>query len=185
MASRGRGETYHRATEGNPAAGAGRSPSAPTIADIASPDGGARRRAARFPAVPIDWEPLIFAARAARKKAYAPYSRFEVGAAVLAADGSIYAGANVENRTFGLSLCAERVAVASAVAAGRRTFQAIAVASDADPPARPCGLCLETLSEFAPDLPILLVNPRDAREILTLRQLFPQPFVFTPPAGRT
>ncbi|MEA2599834.1 MAG: cytidine deaminase [Acidobacteriota bacterium] len=124
----------------------------------------------------MDWEPLIAAATAARAHAYAPYSRFTVGAAVLMEDGSIHSGANVENCIPALSICAERTAVATAVSAGLRRPQAIAVVTDMRPPARPCGLCRQTLAELARDLPILVVNPHGDREETTLAELLPQPF---------
>jgi cytidine deaminase len=124
----------------------------------------------------VDWEPLLAAATAIRQHAYAPYSGFRVGAALLAEDGRIYAGCNVENRSFGLAVCAERSAAAQAVAAGAGRPLAAAVVADTSPPARPCGMCLETLSEFAPDLPILLANLAGEREVVTLRSLLPQPF---------
>jgi len=129
----------------------------------------------------LDWDPLLRAARGAREAAYAPYSRFDVGAALLAEDGEIFAGANVENRSFGLALCAERAAVAAAVTAGRRRFRALLVLSDADPPAPPCGLCRETLTEFCPpDLEIRLVNVAGRHRDFRLGDLFPEPFRFEP-----
>lgn len=130
------------------------------------------------PATAIDWEPLIAAARSVRERAYAPYSRFRVGAALLAADGRIFAGCNVENRTFGLTVCAERSAVLQAVAAGAGPPVALAVVADASPKAPPCGMCRETLAEFADDLPILLVDSQGDREELRLAEIFPRPFVF-------
>jgi cytidine deaminase len=125
----------------------------------------------------MDWEPLIAAATRVREAAYAPYSRFAVGAAVLSADGRLFVGCNVENRSFGLALCAERSAVAAALAAGAREFSAVAVVADADPLAPPCGLCRETLAEFAgPGLPILLAAPDGRRRERSLGELFPDPF---------
>lgn len=122
---------------------------------------------------------LIEAARAARAHAYAPFSGFPVGAALLAEDGTIFTGCNVENRSYGLALCAERAAVASAVTAGARRFLAIAVVTDTAPPAAPCGLCRETLAEFCgPELPIHLANLDGAVRDTTLGELFPEPFVF-------
>lgn len=129
----------------------------------------------------VDWQALLAAAEAAREHAHAPYSRFRVGAALLAADGRIFAGCNVENRTFGLTVCAERNAVVQAVAAGAGPPEAVAVITDASPPAPPCGMCRETLAEFAADLPILLANPQGERQLVHLRDIFPQPFVFPPP----
>lgn len=119
---------------------------------------------------------MIDAATAVREKAHAPYSNFRVGAALRAADGSIFPGCNVENRTFGLTVCAERSAVLAAVAAGQRTFDALVVITDCSPAALPCGLCLETLTEFAQDLPILVTNLAGERHETTLRKLFPTPF---------
>ncbi|HZF09552.1 MAG TPA: cytidine deaminase [Thermoanaerobaculia bacterium] len=124
----------------------------------------------------VEWEALIAAATAVRAHAYAPYSGFPVGAAVLMEDGSIHAGANVENGIPALAVCAERVAIAKAASAGLRAPVAIAVVTGTSPPSRPCGLCRQTLSEFARDLPILVANPAGDREELRLSALFPQPF---------
>jgi cytidine deaminase len=124
----------------------------------------------------VDWDPLVAAARAARANAYAPYSRFPVGAAVLMEDGSIHASGNVENCIPALAVCAERLAIARAAAAGLRRPQALAVVTDTDPPARPCGLCRQTLVEFAADLPILVCNEAGKCEEVRLADLFPQPF---------
>jgi homotetrameric cytidine deaminase len=125
---------------------------------------------------PMDWEPLVAAAREAYEHAYAPYSRFKVGAALLMEDGSIQAGANVENCIPALSVCAERVAVAKAASAGLRRPLALAVVTEAAPPARPCGLCRQTLIEFAEDLPILMVNTAGVREETRLSTLLPDAF---------
>lgn len=125
----------------------------------------------------MNWEALVAAARDARAASYSPYSDFSVGAAVLAADGSIFAGCNMENRSYGLALCAERSAFAAAVAAGHRDFAAVAVVADAEPPATPCGLCRETMAEFCgPELPVLLVNLNGGRVERRLGELFPHPF---------
>jgi cytidine deaminase len=124
----------------------------------------------------MDWEPLVEAAAAARVQAYAPYSRFAVGAAVLMEDGSIHAAANCENCVPALSICAERSAVANAVSAGLRRPRALAVVVDGSPPPRPCGLCRQTLAEFAAELPILVCNLAGEREELWLSEIFPQPF---------
>lgn len=125
----------------------------------------------------MNWDPLVEAAKLARQRAYAPYSRFRVGAALLGESGEIYTGCNVENRTFGLTVCAERTAVVSAIANGESAFQAIAVATNTSPPSAPCGMCLETLTEFAEDLPIMLVNSEDGeRRLQMLRALHPNPF---------
>src|SRR5215831_11634209 len=128
----------------------------------------------------VDWEPLIAAAGKARARAYAPYSRFAVGAAVLMEDGSIHAAGNCENCIPALAICAERLAIARAVGAGLRRPQALAVVTDSSPPARPCGLCRQTLAEFAADLPILSVNLAGERALTRLAEIFPQPFSLAP-----
>ena len=124
----------------------------------------------------MDWEPLVAAAAAARDRAYAPYSGYALGAAVLMVGGSIHAAANVENCVPSLAICAERNAIAAAASAGLRRPQAVAVVTGSSPPARPCGLCRQTLSEFASDLPILVVNPQGEREETSLAELLPHPF---------
>ena len=119
---------------------------------------------------------LAAAAREARRRAYAPYSRFRVGAAVLAA-GRIHAGANVENASYGLTICAERLAVAAAALDGARRLDAVAVASGTVPPTPPCGTCLQALSEFAgPDLPVILLGARGSRVESRLGDLLPHAF---------
>jgi cytidine deaminase len=120
--------------------------------------------------------PLIAAARRARRRAHAPYSRFRVGAAVGAA-GRVFAACNVENASYGLTLCAERAAVARAVAEGARRLEALAVASATSPPTPPCGMCLQTLAEFAgPGLPVLLCGARGRVVETTLGALLPRGF---------
>jgi cytidine deaminase len=120
---------------------------------------------------------LIAAARAVRHHAYAPYSKFLVGSAVRAGSGKVYAGANVENASYGLALCAERSAIAAAVAAGETRVEALAVVTVTAPPAAPCGMCRQVLAEFAGDaLPIALVNEAGGREDTTLGALLPHAF---------
>jgi cytidine deaminase len=119
---------------------------------------------------------LVEAARAAREKAYAPYSHYKVGAAVRGDDGRIYAGGNVENASYGLALCAERSAVAAAVSAGCKKITAAAVVTASSPPAAPCGMCRQVLAEFAIDLPIVLVNDAGERIDATLAELLPRAF---------
>jgi cytidine deaminase len=119
---------------------------------------------------------LVGAARAARRRAYAPYSRFLVGAAVRPR-GRVFEAANVENASYGLTLCAERSAVTAAVLAGARRLEAVAVASGTSPPTPPCGMCLQTLAEFAgPDLRVLLAGARGAVVETTLGELLPRGF---------
>lgn len=121
---------------------------------------------------------LVARALEAKTHAYAPYSKFHVGAA-LVANGKLYTGANVENASYGLTICAERTAVAAAAFAGARTLETIAVASDIAPPAAPCGMCLQTLAEFAPNptrLRVILANATGARRIFTLSELLPHGF---------
>jgi len=119
---------------------------------------------------------LSRAARAARRHAYAPYSRFRVGAAVQAGPG-VFTGVNVENASYGLTVCAERAAVAAMVTAGARRLDAVAVASGTTPPTPPCGMCLQTLAEFAgAALPVLLVGAKGSRVETTLGALLPMAF---------
>jgi cytidine deaminase len=119
---------------------------------------------------------LLQAAREAQQKAYAPYSNYRVGAAVRGDNGKIYQGANVENASYGLSVCAERNAVSAAILDGARKIVAAAVVTASSPPVAPCGMCRQTLAEFADDLPIALTNERGERRDTTLRELLPQAF---------
>lgn len=97
---------------------------------------------------------LTSAARSAQARAYAPYSNFRVGAALEAADGRVFLGCNVENASYGLTICAERAAVFAAISGGAKRFRRAVVVSDVDPPAAPCGACRQVLAEFGLDLPI-------------------------------
>jgi len=119
---------------------------------------------------------LLDAARQAGAAAYAPYSGFTVGAAVECEHGEVVAGCNVENASYGASLCAERNAVAAAVAKGLRSFTAMAICTPASPPAPPCGLCRQVMAEFNPGMTIYLTNPQGEVTQTTLDALFPSPF---------
>ena len=121
----------------------------------------------------MDRENLIEAARGARMNAYAPYSSFKVGAALLAEDGRIFTGANVENISFGLTMCAERVAVGAAIQAGAMAFRAIAIVSDSKHPVVPCGACRQVLAEFAPNIEVVCATMSGSLEELNLRTLLP------------
>jgi cytidine deaminase len=119
---------------------------------------------------------LLAAALAARENAFAPYSEFRVGAAIEDIDGRIHTGCNVENATYGLTLCAERVAVFKAISEGVRKFRRVAVAADTDRLTPPCGACRQILWEFCGDVEIVLVNLRGKTETYRLKDLFPKPF---------
>lgn len=120
-------------------------------------------------------EDLQEQAQAARLKAYVPYSQFAVGAALLATDGRVFTGCNVENISYGLTMCAERVAIGKAVAAGATTFQAIAITSDSATPVVPCGACRQVLAEFAPALRILSTTAAGQKAEFHLSVLLPAP----------
>ncbi len=119
---------------------------------------------------------LIQAAVKARENAVAEYSHFRVGAAIETDSGEIFTGCNVENATYGLTVCAERVAVWKALSEGRRRFRAIAVAADTETLTPPCGACRQILWEFCGDIPIILVNLQGRRETHQLGRLFPHAF---------
>ncbi len=123
----------------------------------------------------MDLESLIDEARAVAANAYAPYSGFHVGAALLAEDGSVHVGCNVENASYGLTVCAERSAVASAVAQGARRFRAVAIVTDGERPVGPCGACRQVLAQFAPDL-VVVSETGGLRKQWTLGELLPVPF---------
>jgi cytidine deaminase len=119
---------------------------------------------------------LLEAALAARENAFAPYSKFRVGAAIEDSAGRIHTGCNVENSTYGLTVCAERVAVFKAISEGVRKFRRVAIAADTDALTPPCGACRQILWEFCGDIEIVLVNPRGKTETYRLKDLFPKPF---------
>ena len=143
--------------------------------------------------LPRELGELIAAARAVQSKAYAPYSGFAVGSAVRLADGRIFTGANVENASYGLAVCAERTAVLAAVLAGGRQVVAVAVCTSLWPPAAPCGMCRQTLAEFAHDAEVVLCSPSGPAQRTRLSVLLPHAFrpsdleqfaEQTPPAAR-
>jgi len=119
---------------------------------------------------------LIEAALKAKEKAYAPYSNFRVGAALLSTSGRIYSGCNVENSSYGLTICAERVALVSAVAAGETNFKTMAIVSDSPNFTAPCGACRQVMWEFSRNLRILLVNKKKRKKVLKISDLLPLPF---------
>jgi cytidine deaminase len=122
----------------------------------------------------MDFHPLIAQAFGARTKAYAPYSNFAVGAALLTSTGRVFTGCNVENLSFGLTICAERNAVFAAVAAGEKEFTAIAITADSKTPVSPCGACRQVLAEFCSDLEICSVNLEGVRFMGKLSELLPR-----------
>jgi cytidine deaminase len=123
-----------------------------------------------------DKDLLIEAAKQARENAHAPYSNFRVGAALRSSSGRIFGGCNVENATYGLTMCAERVAIFKAVSEGERGFRAIAVITDTDALTPPCGSCRQLIWEFCGDIPVSMANLKGKIEVVQMRELFPRPF---------
>jgi cytidine deaminase len=123
---------------------------------------------------------LIDAARRAREEAYTPYSNFPVGAAVLTLTGEIFSACNIENASFGATICAERVAIFKAVSAGQRRFTALAVIADTPEPVAPCGLCRQVLAEFSPDCRVVLANLMGQWRLMELGELLPFAFQLQP-----
>lgn len=123
-----------------------------------------------------DSDALITAAKKARENAHAKFSNFKVGAALRTPDGKIFGGCNVENATYGLTLCAERVAIFKAISEGERRFDAIAVVTDTDFLTPPCGACRQLIWEFCGDVPVILANLKGKTETIAMRELFPKPF---------
>ncbi len=125
----------------------------------------------------IAWEALFEAASKVRERAHVPYSRFPVGAAVLFEDGAVVAGCNVENATYGLTVCAERGAFAAAVAQGHRKPVAVAIVVDTPSPSPPCGMCRQVMAEFSgPDLAVRSRTLKGEEARYTLRELLPHAF---------
>ena len=123
-----------------------------------------------------EYEALITAAKKARENAHAKFSNFLVGAALRTKSGKIYGGCNVENATYGLTICAERVAIFKAISEGEREFDAIAVATDTDALTPPCGACRQLIWEFCGDVPVILSNLLGKSEVMRMSTLFPKPF---------
>jgi cytidine deaminase len=128
--------------------------------------------------LPPELAELVSAARVVRERAYAPYSAYRVGAAVRTASGRIFCGCNVENKSYGATICAERSAIVSAVSAGERELVAVAVFTDAEALAMPCGLCRQVIAEFSRDARVVAANPRE-HKLLSFSALFPDPFVLS------
>jgi cytidine deaminase len=123
-----------------------------------------------------DWPALRATARAVAAKAYAPYSKFQVGAALLGEDGRVFVGCNVENASFGLTICAERNAVFQAVAQGVQRFSALAVVASAETPVTPCGACRQVLCEFLPEFAVRCFGASGAEFACTSLELLPHAF---------
>jgi cytidine deaminase len=119
---------------------------------------------------------LVAAARAVRERAAADYSGFKVGAALETRAGDIVTGCNVENATYGLTVCAERVAVFKAISEGHREFTRIVIVADTDSPTPPCGACRQILWEFAGDIEVILANLKEVKATLRMKDLLPLPF---------
>lgn len=130
-------------------------------------------------------EDLIKAAHEARERAYVPYSRFPVGAALLTEEGKLYTGCNIENASFGMTNCAERTAFFKAISEGHMKFSVIAVVADTDGPCSPCGACRQVMSEFARDMRVILTNLHGDVKVTSVRDLLPGAFRETdlPPRG--
>ena len=134
----------------------------------------------------INWAALQSAAQQAAAQAYAPYSKFPVGVAVLAQSGKIYTGCNVENASYGGTVCAERNAIAAAIVAGERTFTAVMVYTPQDKLTPPCGICRQVIAEFfTPDAPIASCNHLQQQQLWTLGELLPAAFTPTYLANST
>lgn len=119
---------------------------------------------------------LIDAAKQARENAHAPYSNFRVGAALRSTSGRIFSGCNVENASYGLTMCAERVAIFKAISEGERGFSALAVVTDADVLTPPCGACRQLIWEFCGDIPVTIASLKGHADVAQMKDLFPRPF---------
>lgn len=123
-----------------------------------------------------DYDGILAVAKSARENAHAKFSNFKVGAGLRAASGKIYGGCNVENATYGLTVCAERVAIFKAISEGERKFDAIAVVTDTDKLTPPCGACRQIIWEFCGDVPVVMSNLHGKTEVMRMSELFPKPF---------
>lgn len=121
-------------------------------------------------------EKLIELAKKAREKAFAPYSNFQVGAALETAEGEIFIGCNIESASYGLTVCAERVAIWKAISEGKKNFVKIAVAVDTEELTPPCGVCRQIIWEFCGDIPVILTNLKGKSEIVQMKELLPRAF---------
>ena len=119
---------------------------------------------------------LIKKALKARENSYSPYSQFAVGAALEAEDGTIYTGCNVENASYGLSVCAERTALVKAVSEGAKKFKRLAIVADTEKPVTPCGMCRQMLMEFSPEMELILTTTKGKSETVILSKLLPRAF---------
>ena len=123
-----------------------------------------------------DYSTLVKKARSAKKYSYSPYSKFRVGAALLSTSGKIYTGCNIENSSFGLTVCAERTALFKAISEGTRKFRALAIASDAKGFIPPCGACRQVILDLARDVDVIMTDSRGKTKILKAIELLPYPF---------
>ena len=123
-----------------------------------------------------DYDGIVAVAKSARENAHARFSNFKVGAGLRAASGKIYGGCNVENATYGLTVCAERVAIFKAISEGERKFDAIAVVTDTDTLTPPCGACRQIIWEFCGDVPVVMSNLQGKTDVVRMSELFPKPF---------
>ncbi|KXL54486.1 cytidine deaminase [Anaerotignum neopropionicum] len=119
---------------------------------------------------------LVVLAKEAMKKAYAPYSKFKVGAALLAKDGTVFLGCNVENASFGATICAERTAVTKAISQGVREFEKIAIVASSEEYAAPCGICRQVMYEFMPEGEVILDSQAEGIKVMKLKELLPMGF---------
>ena len=122
-------------------------------------------------------EDLVKVAALQRQRAHAPYSKYRVGAAIRTKRNKVHAGANVENASYGLTVCAERTAVFAAINAGDKEFEAIAIVIDGDRLPSPCGACRQVLAEFSPDMRVVLATTGGLRRVTSLGELLPEPFL--------